>query len=77
MSTTIRHCRNCACQRPHLHLHDCAHGFPETHMHGTERFVCQTCDLPTFAYSDGAERFPFVLDGQGRPAVTSHVGALP
>lgn len=56
-------------------MHDCAHGLAETHMHGSERFVCTVCDLPTFAYSEGADRFTFVLDGLQRPAVTSHVGA--
>jgi hypothetical protein len=45
----------------HEHLHDCAPGNPETHMVGSERFVCVLCKHVTFAGSDGASRFPFTL----------------
>lgn len=72
---SIRYCRNCGCQTRHRHMHDCAHGLPETHMHGTERFVCAECDLPTFAWSEGSDRFRFVLDGAERQSVSSHAGA--
>jgi hypothetical protein len=44
------------------HLHDCAPGIPETHMVGSERFVCVLCKHVTFAGSDGASRFPFTFD---------------
>ena len=48
--------------RPQRHLHDCAPGIPETHMVGSERFVCVLCKHVTFADSDGASRFPFTFD---------------
>lgn len=75
MPNAIRHCRICACSTLHRHLHDCAHGIPETHMQGSERFECSRCDLVTFAISEGAERFRFVLDGGERQSVSSAVGA--
>jgi hypothetical protein len=40
----------------------CAPGSPETHMVGSERFVCVLCKHVTFAGSDGASRFPFTFD---------------
>jgi hypothetical protein len=43
-------------------LHDCAPGIPETHVVGSERFVCVLCKHVTFADSDGASRFPFTFD---------------
>lgn len=75
MPATIAHCPTCRHQTRHRHLHDCAHGIPETHMVGTERFECVPCGRLTFAWSAGAERFRFVLDGMERQAVSSHVGA--
>jgi hypothetical protein len=77
MSGTIRHCPACGCQTRHLHLHDCAHGIPETHMHGSERFQCQACGHATFAHSDGAARFPFVLDAPDRRAAFAHAMVRP
>jgi hypothetical protein len=58
------HCLSCNAETPHLHLHDCAHGIPETHMAGSERFECTACGRMTFAHSDGADTFRFALDGQ-------------
>lgn len=75
MPGTIRHCRHCNLSTVHQHWHDCAHGIPETHIHGTERFECIRCRLATFAWSEGSDRFRFVLDGQERQSVTSHAGA--
>jgi len=46
----------------HRHLRDCAHEIAETHMAGTERFVCELCGHTTFANSEGASRFPFAFD---------------
>jgi transposase len=34
----------------------------ETHMAGSERFVCELCEHTTFADSEGASRFPFAFD---------------
>lgn len=67
------HCLTCGIATAHLHLHDCAPGLFETHLSGTERFQCTVCDRATFAYSDGADTFRFVLDGLERQSVTSHM----
>ncbi|MBR1150133.1 hypothetical protein [Bradyrhizobium sp. JYMT SZCCT0428] len=58
------HCLTCAATTYHWHLHDTAHGIPETHMAGSERFVCKPCKRTTFAIDAGSVAFPFVLDGQ-------------
>jgi hypothetical protein len=75
MSNAIRHCRSCECQTLHRHLHDCEKSLGIHHIHGSERFECIRCQLPTFAHSEGAERFCFVLDGAERQSVSSHAGA--
>lgn len=62
MSGTIRHCRNCGCQTRHRHVNDCAESLGIFHIYGTERFECIRCKILTFAYSEGAHRFPFALD---------------
>jgi hypothetical protein len=65
----LRHCPTCGQQTRHRHMHDCAHGMPETHMHGSERFECNGCGKATFAHDDEAGRFPFTLDvAEGRSA---------
>jgi hypothetical protein len=66
------HCLTCGAVTAHRHLHDCAHGIPETHMAGSERFECTACARPTFAHSPGADTFRFVLDGLERETVLSH-----
>jgi hypothetical protein len=71
----LRHCLTCNTTTEHQHLHDCAHGIFETHMSGSERFVCTVCHRSTFAYSPGADTFRFVLDGIERQAVLSHAMA--
>jgi hypothetical protein len=58
------HCLSCRSVTRHRHLHDCAHGIPETHMAGSERFECAACGRTTFAHSPDADTFAFVLDGQ-------------
>lgn len=58
------HCDGCTNVTRHRHLHDTAHGIAETHMAGTERFVCVLCQRTTFATSPNAYKFEFVLDGQ-------------
>ena len=57
-----KECFGCEKVTSHEHLHDCAPGIPETHMVGSERFVCVLCEHVTFAGSDGASRFPFTFD---------------
>src|SRR2546430_2806628 len=57
-----KECFGCGKVTSHEHLHDCAPGIPETHMVGSERFVCVLCKHVTFAGSDGASRFPFTFD---------------
>jgi hypothetical protein len=52
-----KECFGCGNVTAHRHLHDCAHGIAETHMVGSERFVCELCGHVTRADSDGAERF--------------------
>jgi hypothetical protein len=57
-----KECFGCGNVTAHQHLHDCAHGIAETHMVGSERFVCELCGHVTRVGSDGAERFPFTFD---------------
>jgi hypothetical protein len=57
-----KECFGCEKVTSHEHLHDCAPGIPETHIIGSERFVCVLCKHVTFAGSDGASRFPFTFD---------------
>ena len=57
-----KECFDCEKVTSHEHLHDCAPGIPETHMVGSERFVCVLCKHVTFAGIDGASRFPFTFD---------------
>ena len=44
-----KECFGCEKVTSHEHLHDCAPGIPETHMVGSERFVCVLCKHVTFA----------------------------
>jgi len=57
-----KECFGCEKVTSHEHLHDCAPDIPETHIVGSERFVCVLCKHVTFAGSDGASRFPFTFD---------------
>ena len=58
----VKECFGCGKVTAHRHLRDCAHEIAETHMAGTERFVCELCGHTTFANSEGASRFPFAFD---------------
>jgi hypothetical protein len=69
MTDRIWYCRRCEDLTEHDHAHDCAHGIPETHMSGTERFTCKACGLTTHASDEGACHFTFVLDGKPPPPV--------
>jgi hypothetical protein len=55
-----KECFGCGNVTAHQHLHDCEP--TETHMVGSERFVCVQCGHVTRADCDGADRFPFVFD---------------
>jgi hypothetical protein len=65
------HCLGCNTTTYHWHLHDTAHGIPETHMAGSERFQCKECKLVTWAHSNDADLFTFVLDGRAQRAIAS------
>jgi hypothetical protein len=57
-----KECFGCGKVTAHQHLHDCAPGIAETHVVGSERFVCVLCGHVTRTDSDGAERFSFTFD---------------
>jgi hypothetical protein len=57
----VKECFGCGNVTAHRHLRD-AHEIAETHMAGSERFVCELCGHATFAGSEGASRFPFAFD---------------
>jgi len=63
------HCLKCETVTEHWHLHDTAHGIPDTHMAGSERFTCKVCKRSTFAHSPDAGTFKFVLDGHEQRAI--------
>lgn len=65
------HCLTCDAETYHWHLHDTAHGIPETHMAGSERFVCKPCKRTTFAHSPDADTFTFVLDGKAQRTIAA------
>src|SRR5262245_66290219 len=72
-----KECFGCGNVTAHQHLHDCAHGIAETHIVGSERFVCELCGHVTRAGSLGAERFPFTFDkekSQPEPVTGAHTG---
>lgn len=64
MTRKFYKCAGCGNVTEHQHLHDTAHGIAETHMAGTERFVCVICRHTVHATDDNAKDFPFVLDGK-------------
>ena len=61
MSATEAHCDACGKTTLFQHLHDAAHGIPETHMVGTERFECTGCGATVYAV-DARPPFLFILD---------------
>jgi hypothetical protein len=65
------YCLTCNTVTRHRHLHDTAHGIAGTHMAGSERFQCRECERTTFAHSEGAEAFPFVLDGKAQRTIAA------
>lgn len=61
MRLTIR-CPQCKLEVAFHHWHDCAHGLEETHIEGSERFVCPMCGEVVHAEHPEADRFPFCYD---------------
>ena len=43
-------------------MHDCAHGIPETHMDGSERFVCPNCQCHIYKSEGEKLGLKFILD---------------
>jgi hypothetical protein len=59
----VKECLGCGNVTAHQHLHDCAaQGIPDTHMAGSERFVCVLCSHILMATDADASRFPFQFD---------------
>ena len=55
-------CPNCCRVTKHDHKHDCAHGIPETHMDGSERYECVNCGYVMQKEEGEAQGLKFVLD---------------
>lgn len=57
------YCPTCKMENSFRHEHDTAHGIPGTHMEGSERYVCITCDLTVWPSMAGQfPTLPFTLD---------------
>jgi uncharacterized protein with PIN domain len=68
MANVVEKCPRCEYTCEFKHMHDTAHGIPETHMSGSERFECTQCGHMIFLHSDGASKFNFILDGRNPDA---------
>jgi len=55
-------CPRCKKEVEFKHMHNCAHGIPETHMAGTERFICSECERHIYKYEGEKLGFKFELD---------------
>ena len=57
-------CPKCKKEVELKHMHDCAHGIPETHMEGSERFVCPEPECQHHLNGDEREALglKFILD---------------
>jgi hypothetical protein len=60
--TKMAFCKVCEVEREFSHRHDTAHGMPGTHMVGTERFQCLTCQTTFFAADGAPPPLKFILD---------------
>lgn len=56
------YCETCDDYTPHRHLHDTAHGIPETHMAGTERYQCTRCGNSIHASEGKLKGLRFLYD---------------
>lgn len=55
-------CPNCCRVTKHKHLHDCAHGIPDTHMSGSERYECEECGYVMDKKEAESQGLQFILD---------------
>jgi uncharacterized protein with PIN domain len=55
-------CPKCREEVDFKHLHDTAHGIPETHMQGSERYVCPECQHTIWKNEGEKLGLKFILD---------------
>lgn len=55
-------CPKCKKKTEHKHMHDAAHGIPETHIAGSERYVCVECGYVMRKEEGEKQGLKFVLD---------------
>lgn len=58
----VMDCPKCKRVVEHKHMHDCAHGIPETHMTGSERYECVECGHSVRKVEGEKQGLQFVLD---------------
>ncbi|MBI2064511.1 MAG: hypothetical protein HYT62_00435 [Candidatus Yanofskybacteria bacterium] len=56
------YCARCKKETDHVHLHDAAHGIPETHMAGSERYECTACHSGIYKEDAQGLNLRFILD---------------
>ena len=56
------YCDRCEADTPHCHVHDTAYGIADTHMGGTERYLCTTCGNVIFRDEGERKGLEFVFD---------------
>ena len=59
---TIMNCPRCGALTEAKHMHDCAHGIPETHMGGSERYECVDCGYVMRKIEGEKQGLKFFLD---------------
>lgn len=60
MST--KECPACKADTTFRHMHDCAHGITETHMAGSERYICVKCNHTFYKHEGEKHGFIFNID---------------
>jgi len=55
-------CPECKKETKHKHLHNAAHGIPETHMAGSERIKCVECGYTMGKEEAGKQGIKFYFD---------------
>jgi uncharacterized protein with PIN domain len=61
LMATQYHCRFCHERTDHTHSHELANGVPDTHIEGSEQFICRKCGMCTYK-EDGDFGFDFMFD---------------
>ncbi len=56
------HCPSCEVLTEANHMHDCAHGIPETHMADSERYECVDCGYQMYKIEGEKQGLRFFLD---------------